>query len=167
MNQVRNRRSHRSGRGYGAVLLGFAASLAIAACGSSGSTGSTGAAGNSAGSGGQGSSNAAQTLKVGGWDYNTLDPGATVGFLGPELPMAEPIYGLLFDPPSAQGGAFVPDLAASYSYAKDFKSVTITPSEPPPVLPQPSELVQAALDSVLAKPRGVPIPVGWLLLDVT
>jgi peptide/nickel transport system substrate-binding protein len=108
------------------VILGFAASLAIAACSSPSGTGSSGATGNAGGSGGQDSSNAAQTLKVGGWDYNTLDPGATVGFIGPELPMAEPIYGLLFDPPSTPGGAFTPDLATSYAYASDFKSVTIT-----------------------------------------
>jgi peptide/nickel transport system substrate-binding protein len=123
MNQVRKERSHRSHRRYAGVICGFAASLAIAACGSSGSSG---AAGTSGGSGSHSSSNVAQTLTVGGWDYDTLDPGATVGFLGPELPAAEPIYGLLFDPPATAGGAFVPDLATSYSYAPDYKSVTIT-----------------------------------------
>jgi peptide/nickel transport system substrate-binding protein len=126
MNHVRKERSHRSTRRYAGVILGFAASLAIAACGSSGSTG-TGAAGSSGGtSSSNSSSNVAQTIKVGGWDYNTLDPGATVGFIGPELPMAEPIYGRLFQPPTTAGGSFVPDLATSYSYAPDFKSVTIT-----------------------------------------
>jgi ABC-type transport system substrate-binding protein len=105
------------------VILGFAASLAIAACGSSGSSS---AAGTNGGSGSHSSSNVAQTITVGGWDYDTLDPGATVGFLGPELPQAEPIYGLLFDPPATTGGAFVPDLATSYTYAPDYKSVTIT-----------------------------------------
>jgi ABC-type transport system substrate-binding protein len=126
MNQVRKERSHRSHRRYAGVILGFAASLAIAACGSSGSTGTSGAAGNSGGSGSHSSANVPQTIKVGGWDYDTLDPGATVGFIGPELPLAEPIYGLLFDPPATAGSAFVPDLATSYSYAPDFKSVTIT-----------------------------------------
>ncbi|HEY6493655.1 MAG TPA: ABC transporter substrate-binding protein [Trebonia sp.] len=105
------------------MILGFAASLAIAACGSSGSSN---AAGTNGGSGSHSSSNVAQTITVGGWDYDTLDPGATVGFLGPELPQAEPIYGLLFDPPATTGGAFVPDLATSYKYAPDDKSVTIT-----------------------------------------
>lgn len=126
MNNDRKGRSHRSRRRYAGLVLGFTASLAIAACGSSGSTGSSGAAGNSGGSGSQASGNAAQTIKVGGWNYNTVDPGAPIGFIGPELPMATPIYGLLFDPPAAAGGAFVPDLASSYSYAKDFTSVTIT-----------------------------------------
>src|SRR5580692_10945916 len=123
MNHDRKERSHRSHRRYAGVILGFAASLAIAACGSSGS--ST-AAGTNGGSGSHSSSNVAQTITVGGWDYDTLDPGATVGFLGPELPQAEPIYGLLFDPPATTGGAFVPDLATSYTYAPDYKSVTIT-----------------------------------------
>jgi peptide/nickel transport system substrate-binding protein len=126
MNHDRKGRSHRSSRRYAGLVLGFTASLAIAACGSSGSTGSSGAAGNSGGSGSQASSNAPQTIKVGGFDFNTADPGATTGFIGPELPMATPIYGLLFDPPTTAGGAFVPDLATSYSYAKDFTSVTIT-----------------------------------------
>jgi ABC-type transport system substrate-binding protein len=126
MNHDRKERGHRSRRWFAGVTLGLTASLAIAACGSSGSTGSTGATGNSGGSGSQSSSNAPQTIKVGGWDYNTLDPGAAVGFIGPELPMATPIYGLLFDPPATAGGAFVPDLATSYSYAPDFRDVTIT-----------------------------------------
>lgn len=126
MNHVRKETSHRAKRRYAGLALGFAASLAIAACNSSGSTATPGAAGNSGGSRSQGSSNVPQTIKVGGWDFNTLDPGATVGFIAPELPLAEPIYGLLFDPPATQGGAFVPDLATSYTYAPDFKSVTIT-----------------------------------------
>ena len=62
--------------------------------------------------------NVTQAITVGGWDFNTLDPGATVGFLGPELPMAQPLYGALFDPPATSGGAYVPDLATSYSYAR-------------------------------------------------
>ena len=127
MNHDRKGRSHRSRRRYAGLILGFAASLAIAACGSSGSTGSSGAAGNSGSSGSQAASgNVAQTIKVGGWNYNTVDPGATTGFIGPELPMATPIYGLLFDPPATAGGTFVPDLASGYTYAKDFTSVTIT-----------------------------------------
>ena len=126
MNHDRKERSHRSRRRYAGLVLGFAASLAIAACGSSGSTGTSGAAGTGTGSGSHSSGNVKQAITVGGWDYNTLDPGATVGFLGPELPQAEPIYGLLFDPPATTGGAFVPDLATGYSYAKDFRDVTIT-----------------------------------------
>jgi ABC-type transport system substrate-binding protein len=126
MNHDRKERSHRSRRRYAGLILGFAASLAIAACGSSGSSGTPGAAGTGTGSGSHSAGNVKQAITVGGWDYNTLDPGATVGFLGPELPQAEPIYGLLFDPPATTGGAFVPDLATGYSYAADYKSVTIT-----------------------------------------
>lgn len=107
----------KSHRRYVGVICGCAAALAVAACGGSGSPG------NSAGGTVSG---AAQNVRVGGWDYDTLDPGATTGFIGPELPMATPLYGLLFDPPAKAGGAFVPDLATGYSYAKDFKSVTIT-----------------------------------------
>jgi ABC-type transport system substrate-binding protein len=109
-------------------MLGVAATLALSACSSGGSSASPGSAGSSGSSGSAGgsSSGAAQTLTVGGWDFNTLDPGATVGFLGPELPMVQPLYGALFDPPATSGGAYVPDLATSYSYAKDLKSVTIT-----------------------------------------
>jgi peptide/nickel transport system substrate-binding protein len=110
----------------GATAAGLLAALALAACSSSGTStsGSTSAA--SAGSSPAGNSNAKQTAVVGGWDYNTLDPGAAFGFLGPELPMAQPIYGSLFDPPATAGGAFIPDLATSYSYAKSLTSVTIT-----------------------------------------
>jgi peptide/nickel transport system substrate-binding protein len=104
------------------LMLGVAATLALSACGSSGGSGGSSGGGTSSG----GTSNAAQTATVGGWDFNTLDPGATVGFLGPELPMVVPLYGGLFDPPTKAGGAYVPDLATSYSYAKDLKSVTIT-----------------------------------------
>ncbi len=120
-------RSRRTRLASLSFVLGVAATLAVSACGSSGGSGSASGAsapgsGASSGAGG----NAAQTVTVGGWDFNTLDPGATVGFLGPELPMVQPLYGALFDPPATAGGAFIPDLASSYSYAKDLKSVTIT-----------------------------------------
>ena len=133
MQLDRKPRSRRTRVATFGLMLGVAATLALSACGSSGSSsgasgaGGTGAAGGaSGGSTGGGDSNAAQTATVGGWDFNTLDPGATVGFLGPELPMVQPLYGALFDPPATTGGAYVPDLATSYSYAKDLKSVTIT-----------------------------------------
>lgn len=123
MQFARKSRSRRTRLASFGLMLGVAATLALSACSSSG--GSSGASGGSTSSGGT-DSNAAQTITVGGWDFNTLDPGATVGFLGPELPMVQPLYGALFDPPATAGGAYVPDLATSYSYAKDLKSVTIT-----------------------------------------
>lgn len=126
MQFARKSRSRRTRLASFGLMLGVAATLALSACSSSGSSGgSSGASGGSTASGGT-DSNAAQTITVGGWDFNTLDPGATVGFLGPELPMVQPLYGALFDPPATAGGAYVPDLATSYSYAKDLKSVTIT-----------------------------------------
>jgi ABC-type transport system substrate-binding protein len=127
MHFARKPRSRRTRLASFGLTLGVAATLAVSAC-SSGNAGSSagGTTGGGTSSGGGSSSNAAQTVTVGGWNFNTLDPGATVGFLGPELPMVQPLYGALFDPPAAAGGAFVPDLAASYTYAKDLKSVTIT-----------------------------------------
>jgi peptide/nickel transport system substrate-binding protein len=129
MQFARKSRSRRTRLASFGLMLGVAATLALSACSSSGSSGgasgSSGTSGGSTSSGGAGS-NVAQTITVGGWDFNTLDPGATVGFLGPELPMVQPLYGALFDPPATAGGAYVPDLATSYSYAKDLKSVTIT-----------------------------------------
>lgn len=129
MQLPRKARSRRTRLASFGLMLGVAATLALSACSSGGSSGS-GSAGGSSGSSGSAGNNAAggaaQTLTVGGWDFNTLDPGATVGFLGPELPMVQPLYGALFDPPAASGGAYVPDLATSYTYAKDLKSVTIT-----------------------------------------
>jgi peptide/nickel transport system substrate-binding protein len=125
MQFARKSRSRRTRLASFGLMLGVAATLALSACSSSGSAGgASGASGGSTSSGGE--SNAAQTITVGGWDFNTLDPGATVGFLGPELPMVQPLYGALFDPPATAGGAYVPDLASGYSYAKDLKSVTIT-----------------------------------------
>jgi peptide/nickel transport system substrate-binding protein len=131
MQLDRKPRSRRTGLASFGLTLGVAATLAVSACGSSGSSGSapggsSGGGASGGGASGGGNSNAAQTATVGGWDFNTLDPGATVGFLGPELPMVQPLYGALFDPPATSGGAYVPDLATSYSYAKDLKSVTIT-----------------------------------------
>jgi ABC-type transport system substrate-binding protein len=124
MQFARKSRSRRTRLASFGLTLGVTATLALSACSSSGSPGgaSSAAGGTSTGA----ASNAAQTLTVGGWDFNTLDPGATVGFLGPELPMVQPLYGALFDPPASTGGAYVPDLATGYTYAKDLKSVTIT-----------------------------------------
>jgi peptide/nickel transport system substrate-binding protein len=126
MQLPRKSRSRRTRLASFGLMLGVAATLALSACSSGGSGSAGGSSGSSASSGGGSASGAAQTLTVGGWDFNTLDPGATVGFLGPELPMVQPLYGALFDPPATSGGAYVPDLASSYSYAKDLKSVTIT-----------------------------------------
>jgi ABC-type transport system substrate-binding protein len=125
MHFDRNPRSRRTRLASFGLMLGVAATLALSACSSSGTSGGSGNSGSSGSSSG-GGSNAAQTATIGGWNFNTLDPGATVGFLGPELPMVQPLYGALFDPPASAGGAYVPDLATSYSYAKDLKSVTIT-----------------------------------------
>jgi peptide/nickel transport system substrate-binding protein len=124
MQLHRNPGSRRTRLASFGLTLGLAA-LALTACGGSGGSSGGGSA-SGGGSSGGGSSSAAQTATIGGWNFNTLDPGATVGFLGPELPMVQPLYGALFDPPASQGGAFVPDLATGYSYAKDLKSVTIT-----------------------------------------
>ena len=112
MQLPRKSRSRRTRLASFGLMLGVAATLALSACSSGGSSGSAGSSGSSGSAGGS-SSGAAQTLTVGGWDFNTLDPGATVGFLGPELPMVQPLYGALFDPPASQGGAFIPDLASS------------------------------------------------------
>jgi ABC-type transport system substrate-binding protein len=117
MQYDQNSRSRRARLASFGLALGAAGVLALSACGSSGATSA---------SGGGGTGNVAQTITVGGWDFNTLDPGATVGFLGPELPMVQPLYGALFDPPATAGGAYIPDLATGYSYAKNLESVTIT-----------------------------------------
>jgi ABC-type transport system substrate-binding protein len=119
--KARSRRTRLASFG---LMLGLAATLAVSACGSSGGSGGSGIS--SGGSSSGAASNVARSVTVGGWNFNTLDPGATVGFLGPELPMVQPLYGALFDPPATQGGAFIPDLATGYSYAKDLKSVTVT-----------------------------------------
>ncbi len=124
MRLHRNLRSRRARLASLGLPLGLAAALALSACGGSGGPGSGG--GSSSGAAAGGSGNAAQSATIGGFDFNTLDPGATVGFLGPELPMLQPLYGALFDPPATPGGAYVPDLATGYTYAKDLKSVTIT-----------------------------------------
>jgi peptide/nickel transport system substrate-binding protein len=126
MQLPRKSRSRRTRLASFGLMLGVAATLALSACSSGGSGSSGGSSGSSGSAGNNAAGGAAQTLTVGGWDFNTLDPGATVGFLGPELPMVQPLYGALFDPPATSGGAYVPDLASSYSYAKDLKSVTIT-----------------------------------------
>jgi ABC-type transport system substrate-binding protein len=126
MHFDRNPRSRRTRLASFGLMLGVAATLALSACSSSGNSGGSGSSSGGGTSSGGGNRNAAQTATIGGWNFNTLDPGATVGFLGPELPMVQPLYGSLFDPPATQGGAYIPDLAASYSYGKDLKSVTIT-----------------------------------------
>jgi peptide/nickel transport system substrate-binding protein len=126
MQLPRKPRSRRTRLASFGLMLGVAATLALSACSSGGSGSAGGSSGSSGSAGNNAAGGAAQTLTVGGWDFNTLDPGATVGFLGPELPMVQPLYGALFDPPATPGGAYVPDLASSYSYAKDLKSVTIT-----------------------------------------
>src|SRR6202035_1892211 len=98
MQFARKSRSRRTRLASFGLMLGVAATLALSACSSGGSGNSGGSSGSSGSAGGGASSDAAQTLTVGGWDFNTLDPGATVGFLGPELPMVQPLYGALFDP---------------------------------------------------------------------
>jgi peptide/nickel transport system substrate-binding protein len=93
-----------------AVSAGLAMGLTLTACGG----------------GGKDAGSVAQTVVVGAYNSDTLDPGAPSGFLGPSLPIAQGIYGTLFDPPKTENGTFVPDLATGYQYAKDNKSLTIT-----------------------------------------
>jgi len=76
--------------------------------------------------GGKDAGAAEQSVVVGAYNSDTLDPGAPSGFLGPSLPIAQGVYGTLFDPPKTEKGAYVPDLATGYTYAKDNKSLTIT-----------------------------------------
>jgi peptide/nickel transport system substrate-binding protein len=96
-----------------AVISSVVVGLAASACGGAG--GDSGASGPST-----------TTAVIGGFSYDTLDPGAPTGFLGPSLPMARPFYGWLFRPPTRPEGDFVPDLATGYQYAPDLTSVTIT-----------------------------------------
>lgn len=95
-----------------AGIAGLVASLALAvsACG---------------GGPASGEPPANQTIVVGGYNFKTLDSGAASGYIGKATQIGYDIFATLFDAPKRAGGEPVPDLATSYRYTEDLKTLTI------------------------------------------
>jgi peptide/nickel transport system substrate-binding protein len=95
----------------GMICIGLSLGLVAAACGSGSATG--------------GQPPAEQKIVVGGYNYKTLDSGASSGYIGRAAQIGYDIFATLFDPPAAAGGEPVPDLATGYKYSADLMSLTV------------------------------------------
>jgi peptide/nickel transport system substrate-binding protein len=102
------------------VILGLASALVLVACGGGGSKGS------SDDSSGAIKLASNQSITVGNFNFTTLDAGAAGStFTGAATPIAQDIFGLLFDAPKKDGGDFVPGIATAYKFTPDFMGLTI------------------------------------------
>ncbi len=68
----------------------------------------------------------AQDVAVGGFNLNTLDPGAPTGFNGPGEAVVQNVFGQLISPPAEPGGEYVPNLATAYEFNEDSTRLTLT-----------------------------------------
>lgn len=68
----------------------------------------------------------AQNVIVGGFNLNTLDPGAETGFNGPGEAVVQNVFGQLLDPPLTEDGDYVPDLATGYEWNDEYTQLTLT-----------------------------------------